>query len=308
VQLVVTENWITKSSVRDAFFLSDGAKVRMSYMLNKIKTMCTTSIDREPRFVLPNNWPELDFLVETDQVPSQPATLFGIKETGCADEQRKRRIKHLKDLMFYSILDKNEVGNFENIGTVRNCVTVALKEYAVTAAHCIPIGVPERFQFDIFSQDNQPHRVELKHIDREIDFAVLKSVGGGFGVFAEKLAFPEMGSEYIVLGYNGCDYQDSQSLSVFFGKIKNNRHDPYIKFECVSPAMPSGCCGAGAFTRSGLIGIVVGGRVPPKNNRSNSGSLADHTNEASTEFSEYSHIVLSVTIFNVFKGIREKDL
>lgn len=69
-----------------------------------------------------------------------------------------------------------------------------------------------------------------------------------------------------------------------------------------SPGTTRGCSGAGAFTYSRLIGIVVSGRISPKNAYSSTGSLADHVAEACTELAEpsYSHIVPSSTIFALF--------
>jgi len=204
--------------------------------------------------------------------------------------------------MFYSILTKTEAETFENISTIRSCVTVAKKEIALMAAHCLPFGVPEGFVFEIYSQENQPHLVEVKYINRKFDFVVLKTVNKGFDECPIGLAYPDVGTEYAVLGYHSYNYQSSNCLSGFFGRIRNNEHSPDLQFVIGSPGTTCGCSGAGAFTLSKLIGIVVSGRVPPQNVYSSSGSLADHVAEACIELAEpsYSHIVPSSTIFALF--------
>lgn len=101
--------------------------------------------------------------------------------------------------MFYSILTRAEAGTFENVSTIRSCVTVAEKETALMAAHCLPIGVPEGFEFEIYSQEDQPRLVQVKYINRNFDFVVLKTVGKGFDAHPIGLAYPEVGTEYAVL-------------------------------------------------------------------------------------------------------------
>lgn len=115
------------------------------------------------------------------------------------NEEQKERIEHLKKFMFYSILARTETGTFENVSQIRSCVTVADKRFALMAAHCLPIGVPEEFTFEIYSQDGQPHLVQVKYINRNFDFVVLKTVEKEFGAYPIGLVFPEVGTKYIVL-------------------------------------------------------------------------------------------------------------
>lgn len=70
-------------------------------------------------------------------------------------------IERLKKFMFYSILTKTESGSFENVSAIRSCVTVATKEYALMAAHCLPVDIPEQFKFAIYNQDDKPHIVQI---------------------------------------------------------------------------------------------------------------------------------------------------
>lgn len=110
--------------------------------------------------------------------------------------------------MFYSILVETETGTFKNISTIRSCVTIAKKEIALMAAHCLPDGVPEQFQFEIFNQKKQPHLVEVKYINRQFDFVVLKTVNKEFDVCPIGLAYPDVGTKYAILVrpfiYNFC--------------------------------------------------------------------------------------------------------
>lgn len=101
--------------------------------------------------------------------------------------------------MYYSILDKTDAGTFENVGQIRSCVTVAEKETALMAAHCLPIGVLEGFKFDIYSQEGRPHPVQVKYINRNFDFVVLKTVEKEFDSCPIALAAPDVGIEYTVL-------------------------------------------------------------------------------------------------------------
>lgn len=94
---------------------------------------------------------------------------------------------------------KTEHGSFENVSTIRFCVTVAKKEYAITAAHCLPDGVPEGFQFEIFNQDDKPLLVQLECINKANDFAVLKTVKKAFGNYPQGLAYPDAGIGYTLL-------------------------------------------------------------------------------------------------------------
>ncbi|KAE9546422.1 hypothetical protein FO519_010366, partial [Halicephalobus sp. NKZ332] len=127
---------------------------------------------------------------------SRPTTSAATEEL---NEKQKEYVERLRKFMFYSILTKTEAGAFENISTVRSCVTVAKKEIALMAAHCLPFGVPEGFVFEIYSQENQPHLVEVKYINREFDFVVLKTVDKGFDECPIGLAYPDVGTEYAVL-------------------------------------------------------------------------------------------------------------
>ncbi|KAI6188450.1 hypothetical protein M3Y98_00356200 [Aphelenchoides besseyi] len=217
-------------------------------------------------------------------------------------EEQKARIDRIKKWMYYSILDKTQTGTFENVNNIRSCVTVAEKETALMAAHCLPVGVPEGFTFEIYNQDGRPHLVQVKYINRNFDFVVLKTVDKEFDTCPIGLGAVEVGIEYTVLGYHGYNYQVSQSLSGFFGRIRNNQYAQYLEFVIGSPGTTRGCSGAGAFAYSRLLGIVVSGRVWPKNVYSSTGSLADHVAEACTELAEpsYTHIVPSSTIFTLF--------
>lgn len=218
------------------------------------------------------------------------------------NKKQKEDVECLRKFMFYSILVETETGTFKNISTIRSCVTIAKKEIALMAAHCLPDGVPEQFQFEIFNQKKQPHLVEVKYINRQFDFVVLKTVNKEFDVCPIGLAYPDVGTKYAILGYHGYNNQPSKYLSAFFGRIRNNQHFEDLSFIVGSPGTTRGCSGAGAFTLLSLVGIVVSGRVLPQNVYSKTKSLADHVAEACIELAEpsYSHIVPSSTIFALF--------
>lgn len=108
-------------------------------------------------------------------------------------------IERLKKFMFYSILTKTESGSFENVSAIRSCVTVATKEYALMAAHCLPVDILEQFKFAIYNQDDKPHIVRIECINRNLDFAVLKTVEKEFEKYPNGLAFPDTGIKYTLL-------------------------------------------------------------------------------------------------------------
>lgn len=291
---------ITKETIRDAFFLKsdvsvalykDGIMQPVENSVYNLGTDCNGQIyqvkwDEERRSRPPSRMQEGSPVPTTD-----------------LNEKQKEYIERLRKFMFYSILAKTETGTFANIGTIRNCVTVAEKDTALMAAHCLPEGVKEGFQFEIYSQENQSHLVQVKYINRKYDFVVLKTVDKEFDAYPIALACPDVGIEYAILGYHGYNYQPSELLSAFFGRIRNNKHCKYLSFVLGSPGTTRGCSGAGVFNLSCLVGIVVGGRVPPQNDYSKCGSLADIA-EALVEVGEpsYSHIVPSSTIFALFNG------
>lgn len=115
------------------------------------------------------------------------------------DEEQKRYIDRLQKFMFYSILTPTDSGTFDNISDIRSCVTVASKETALMAAHCLPIGVQEGYEFEIFNQEGSPHLVEVKYINRDLDFVVLKTAKKEFDTCPISLAYPEVGTKYGVL-------------------------------------------------------------------------------------------------------------
>lgn len=108
-------------------------------------------------------------------------------------------IERLKEFMFYSILTKTDSGSFENVSTIRSCITIATNEYALMAAHCLPFDIPEQFQFVIFNQDDNSYVVQIELINRNLDFAVLKTVEKEFENCPNGLAYPDMGLKYACL-------------------------------------------------------------------------------------------------------------
>ncbi|KAE9553593.1 hypothetical protein FO519_003188 [Halicephalobus sp. NKZ332] len=296
VKLPLEHNRLTLITLKETFTESAGLLYRSGSELNAVGLLSGDDILKEPFFKEPESgWANKTFFVKRGSRSPTHAEY----EQG---EKQKKYIERLSKFMFYSILTKTEAGSFENVGNIRSCVTVAEKEYALMAAHCLPIGVPEQLQFEIYNQDDEPHVVQIKYINRQLDFAVLKTVDKEFDAFPTSLSYPDMGTKYTVLGYHGYNCQVSHCLSAFVGRIRNNRHSSRLEFVLGSPGTTRGCSGAGAFTHSALIGIVVAGRVSPQNVYSNNGSLSDHVAEACTELAEpsYSHIVPSSTIFALF--------
>ena len=78
------------------------------------------------------------------------------------------------------------------------------------AAHCLPTDVPEQFPFQILNQNAKPHLIQIKCINRKLDFVVLKTVGKELDAFPNGLAYPEMDIKYTVF------------VSVFFIIIDDN--------------------------------------------------------------------------------------
>jgi hypothetical protein len=114
-------------------------------------------------------------------------------------EQQKQRIERLKTWMYYSILAKTPTGTFDNVSHIRSCVTIAEKEIALMAAHCLPDGVQEGFKFEIYNQADQPHLVEVKYINKRCDFVVLKTVEKEFDSCPVGLGGVYSGIEYTVI-------------------------------------------------------------------------------------------------------------
>ncbi|CAI4231233.1 unnamed protein product [Auanema sp. JU1783] len=297
------EGTVSETTLKRAFLLEQDVTICLYH--NEIALNCRRE-ENDFIFELVLEWAGAEFELcweeerRSRQVTSISSTSHpkpGSKRKRVEDDEEPVEIQNLTEsqaeyvlklgkFIYYSILMKTESGSFENISTIRSCVTVAEKEYALTAAHCLPEGLPEGFN--------------LEYINKANDFAVLKTVNIPFRKVPQGLSYPDTGISYTILGYHGYDYQPTTFLSAFFGHIRNNRHFNHLEYVLGSPGTTRGCSGSGVFSGLALIGIVVSGRVPPRNAFSMHKSLADHVAEACTELAEpsYSHIVPCVRIFD----------
>ncbi|KAI6215049.1 hypothetical protein M3Y94_00339100 [Aphelenchoides besseyi] len=300
VKVQLVSGAINKETLRSAFLLEDDVPVAL--YKDDIMLTCINNV-----FNLGKMWKGQTYIVEwKEERRLRPSTRMGEAHSSAVNtsidqsKEQNERIERYKKWMYYSILLKTEDGTFENASSIRSCVTVATKDIALMAAHCLPIGVPEGFTFEIYSQEGRPHMVQVKYINRNVDFVVLKTMNEEFDTCPIGLEAAVRGIEYTVLGYNNYNYQVSDSLSSFFGRI--GKFGPDYNFVIGSPGTSRGCSGAGAFAYSRLIGIVISGRIYPRNVCSSTGSLADNVTETDTERAEpsYSHIVQSSTIFALF--------
>ena len=101
------------------------------------------------------------------------------------------RIKKFFDHLFY-FMD----------GNIRVCVTIAEKDLAVTANHCIPKDKKEGDVLTIFSQSGKPYEVEIIYQNEELDLALLQPVEDDFEVEPLEVELPAGGEPYFALvGY-----------------------------------------------------------------------------------------------------------
>jgi len=77
LELILFDNFVTKSSIKSAFFLADDGIIRLSYVFNGKKIVCGMN-EQGTEFLLPNGWQTMEFLVESNKAPSRPSTSFDI--------------------------------------------------------------------------------------------------------------------------------------------------------------------------------------------------------------------------------------
>ncbi|CAI4231232.1 unnamed protein product [Auanema sp. JU1783] len=308
---------VSETTLRGAFLLENDKPIGL-YRDTIALTRCRRQ-ENDYFFKLNAEWAGAEFELCWEKARSSPTSSTSHPKPGSKrkrvdheqpveienlSESQTEYVSKLKKFIYYSILMKTDSGAFENVNAIRSCVTVARKECAITAAHCLPDGLPEGFQFEIFDQDDKSVLVQVEYINQANDFAVLKTVTKPFENYPQGLAYPDAGIPYTLLGYHGYNYQPTTFLSAFFGHIRNNRHFHNLEYVLGSPGTTRGCSGSGVFEGLALIGIVVSGRIPPRNMYSRHMSLADHVGEACTELAEpsYNHIVPCTRIFDNFES------
>uniref|UniRef100_A0A1I7USB5 CNH domain-containing protein n=2 Tax=Caenorhabditis tropicalis TaxID=1561998 RepID=A0A1I7USB5_9PELO len=84
----MTDNTITKSSITSAFLLPDNAIVVLSYERNGRRLHCLAK-HYEKTFLVPDDWQELQFFVESNKKSPRCGTSLNIEEK-LADDLRDR--------------------------------------------------------------------------------------------------------------------------------------------------------------------------------------------------------------------------
>uniref|UniRef100_A0A8R1HG46 Uncharacterized protein n=1 Tax=Caenorhabditis japonica TaxID=281687 RepID=A0A8R1HG46_CAEJA len=74
VQLDLSSDFVTESTIKSQFLLSADAIVSLNYVDEGQQKGCECRNTPELSFVLPKNWPVLQFFVESDKMPSRPVT------------------------------------------------------------------------------------------------------------------------------------------------------------------------------------------------------------------------------------------
>ncbi|CAD6196210.1 unnamed protein product [Caenorhabditis auriculariae] len=77
VVVKLRSNAVTKSTIKTVFMLADDALVTMAYEEGGIPILCEVD-DTGKTFLLPDGWESMEFHVESNQVPSRPATPMDI--------------------------------------------------------------------------------------------------------------------------------------------------------------------------------------------------------------------------------------
>uniref|UniRef100_A0A1I7TB45 Peptidase A1 domain-containing protein n=1 Tax=Caenorhabditis tropicalis TaxID=1561998 RepID=A0A1I7TB45_9PELO len=75
-QIPLATNIVTNSSIKSAFLLQDDALISLSYEEGGIRKWCTSTDHPEKKFLLPNNWESIPFVVESNKLPTRPASMM----------------------------------------------------------------------------------------------------------------------------------------------------------------------------------------------------------------------------------------
>ncbi|CAB3404090.1 unnamed protein product [Caenorhabditis bovis] len=232
VVVKLRSNAVTKSTIKTVFMLADDALVTMAYEEGGIPILC--EVDESGKtFLLPDEWPDRQFIVESDRVPSRPATPMDI--------QGITTIKDFWDGRVFRIAGNKLTGT---------CVLIN-ERHALTAAH---LSFKLYQSYKIKGAGNQEFSVTCIFICKRLDFAIPQS--DDLPILEPTMGSLGRGDKYFMMGYpNGVD---SSNPTITKGTIEGYMDD-YLHL-VGTPGSKRGYSGAPVFNESGrLAGLLLGG-------------------------------------------------
>jgi hypothetical protein len=84
-------------------------------------------------------------------------------------------------------------------GNTRLCITIAEKDLAITASHCIPKNKQNGDSLTIFDQAGQSYQVSIIFRNKELDLALLKPTEKEFDIEPLEVGTVDIGTSYFAL-------------------------------------------------------------------------------------------------------------
>uniref|UniRef100_A0A8R1DPD0 Uncharacterized protein n=1 Tax=Caenorhabditis japonica TaxID=281687 RepID=A0A8R1DPD0_CAEJA len=262
IELDLPDNTLTKSSIKSALLLTDDAILSLYYDVNGRRKFCLVN-ESATTFLLPEQFPTLQFFVESDKAPSRPKKL--------ADELRTR-------LFFIprgqkALQDKEETSAelIRDLVIDGGCVSPISSRAAVTYAHKShkilreydegqndEVNTHSLVEIRNAQDHSIRHKMKVIVVDTHHDFVILRSVDGReiFEDYPYSKRSPKTFESFIGFGLSH-ETEDGQQITHRNGRICSDSVDHRGRF-LASSSIDGGDFGGPCYSADrALIGIMV---------------------------------------------------
>ncbi|UMM22583.1 hypothetical protein L5515_003724 [Caenorhabditis briggsae] len=202
----LTDNRITKNSIKAGFLLEDDAVISLSYEKNAHQICCQMN-EAGTSFLLPDEWSSMQFSVESDKAPSRPATPADIE----GPNPKKRKLDPYSEQLAVNGDLAASIGRYALYYNVKRdnykrCAIPLTPRLAATFHHgenkSIKIG--DEIVIHSWLDKNLKVATRAVKIMEEYDTIILQADGEHLSDkdFITSSGYPQKGMKYLLMGFS----------------------------------------------------------------------------------------------------------